>query len=216
MRRIEERIKEAESELLDALQATSTAVVKKVNDFILSKTGVDLQLDKKLEAFEKKAEGCNAQFKKSLKDVVDEIKTETESCAAAEVAAVKEISEQIVALVDILKVVPPQTISKIKACSAAPAPDAPEALRGVHSVGSWSDLWREAKCVTKVLADASKELVEVPDAIEKVVSDIAALSGKDTREAVKKCAEQSIAGKPEVVQEAAAQLAYCVIAPSKQ
>lgn len=257
VRKIKARIEEAEAKLIEALESSGSAVAKKINEFILNKTGVDLKLDEKLEALEKKTEVCLSQFKVSLKDVVDEIKTDTETCAATQVADAKDIIAKIQELIKVLEVVP-KTIADIKACAAGPttpapaepttaepttdddaetdaptteaaattsdpqtvAPaddsdDAPVALRR-HQVGSISDFWRTVKCVSKELAAVSKDLAEVPQLLENVLKDVKDLSSPENRQALEKCAVQTVAGKAPEVQTAAAQLAYCVIAPASK
>ncbi|XP_034237782.1 uncharacterized protein LOC117643145 [Thrips palmi] len=248
VRKIKERVHQLENVIVDALQASSVAVAKKIDDLVFKRFGIQLNLEGRLEDLEKKSAVCNAAFKTDLKQVLDEIKADTETCAAKQIAEAKDIRAQVGALLQILETVPVETINDIKACDAAPtdapatdapatdapatdapatdapapATDAPAipdngvAVRGSHSLGSWSDAWRKAKCVTKVLAKGANELADVPDLVAKLVSDAADLYNKESRDKLQACAAQSLNGKGDRVQLAAAQLAYCIIAPSQK
>ncbi len=77
-----------------------------------------------------------------------------------------------------------------------------------------SDVFEKVKCVVEVLGSAASELQTAPKLVYYLDKEIRDLASKETQKHLKKCAVKAVAGRGKELQKDAAELAYCIIAPS--
>ena len=76
--------------------------------------------------------------------------------------------------------------------------------------------FRTIECVSAEIANAARELKDVPQLVYDLVREVRELSSQETRTAMATCGAQLVVDFDPKLQQAAADLAACIIAPTKQ
>ncbi|KAK3908364.1 Iron-regulated protein FrpC [Frankliniella fusca] len=124
--KIKEKVESAESALLEAIKKAAEEVAERLNDLIEKATGLDLDLEDKLEDFEDKTEKCAADLTAKLRSTLLAIRDDAQTCAAPQLAEAKKIAQQIRELIVLLDSVPAKTIENIKRCANGEPIPSPE------------------------------------------------------------------------------------------
>ncbi|XP_026278117.2 proteoglycan 4 [Frankliniella occidentalis] len=130
VKKIQERVEHAEEDLIKAVKKAAKAVAENLDKLIEKATGIDFNLEDKLEDFEEKTENCAEELKNKVLSTLLTIKKDAETCAAPQIEEAQKLAKEIRELIELIESVPVNTVNSVKQCvrgeepttTAAPEP----------------------------------------------------------------------------------------------